>query len=55
MRKVGVVISDEAHTILTDYKKEKGFRLMDDALDALLKEKGGEKKSEEEEKCLKEK
>lgn len=43
MKKVGVVISDEAHTILTNYKKARGFRLLDDAVDAFLKEKGGKK------------
>ena len=41
MKKVGVVISEEAHTILMDYKKARGFRLLDDALDSFLIEKGG--------------
>ena len=43
-KKLGVGISEESHTILTDYQKEKGLSTLDDALDTFLKEKGGEEK-----------
>lgn len=39
MKKMLVVISDEAHTILKEYRDREGFGNLDDALDSFLKEK----------------
>ena len=45
MKKMLVVISDEAHTILKEYRDREGFGNLDDALDSFLKEKERKEKT----------
>jgi hypothetical protein len=37
MKRVNVIISNEAHEVLLDWKKERGSHNLDEALDTLLK------------------
>lgn len=42
MKKINVVIDDEAHRILVNFKKRHNIPTQDVALEIFLKEKGGE-------------
>ena len=38
MKRIGVVVSDDAFTVLRDYQEQNKIRTRDEAADALLKE-----------------
>lgn len=44
MKKILVTVTDEAYTVLKQYKETRGISNLDSALDRILKEKGGEKR-----------